>query len=232
MENIVDLHVHMSLSDRHGVCGEEEIRKLLADAVSSGVTDIVITPHVDAYQSAGSSDISQTIDFARSATPTISIHTGCEFLISRLDDVILAQKQVATIGNRYLQVEFLPDCRVSTACECLYELKLQGYKPIVVHPERIGALQKSPERAAELAQEGALLQGTLSALVGTHGARVKNALLELLRSGLIDCLASDFHGGDYARLVSESRQILTKLLTAEQVSKLTHDTPKAILGLQ
>ncbi len=226
---MIDLHIHMSLSDRHGVCGESEISRLLADAALSGVTEMVITPHADAYQGAASTDLDQTIALARSITPVIKVHAGCEFLIRKVADVLLAPRHAALTGDRYLQVEFLPDCRISTACECLYELKLQGYKPILVHPERISALHKSPNRAAELKQEGALLQGTLSAFVGNHGARVKNALLELLRSGHIDFLASDFHGGDYAQLISDSRVTLARLFKSEQVQRLLYDVPKIIL---
>jgi len=69
-----------------------------------------------------------------------------------------------------------------------------GLRPIVAHPERVGA-HPDPDRdlAQRLRDAGALLQIDRGGLLGEEGPAVAAEALRLLEAGLCDMLASDAH---------------------------------------
>ena len=113
-------------------------------------------------------------------------------------------------NTKHVLIEFLPDVRASFISECAHELKIRGFTPVIAHPERYPTWQRSLDQLEQLPASGALLQGTMSALLGVHGTRAHQALWDMLKSDLVACLASDFHGGNYADVVQESVSLLTK----------------------
>ncbi len=234
MRGFVDLHLHVSLTDHHGACGEAACQELMLAAEQLGVRALVITPHLDAYQQASvvQPDLEATLACCQAVTPNVVVGAGSEFLIRAPTDVLLPlQGKVLTLlGTRHLLIEFLPQTELDCIADCLYELKLRKFIPLIAHPERLLAISRQPERAKRLVDAGALLQGTLSSLVGNQGSRARDALLALLRQGYVHSLASDYHGGDYAKLVSQAQHVLERRLSLRLVEQLCIEHPSELVG--
>lgn len=234
MRGFVDLHLHVSLTDRHGACGEAACQDLMAAAEQLGVRALVVTPHMDAYQQAAvvQPDLEATLACCQSATPNVAIGAGSEFLIRAPTDVLLPVRgKIPTLlGTQYILIEFSPQTEIACITDCLYELKLRKFNPLIAHPERLLAISRHPDQAKLLLDSGALLQGTLSSLVGNQGSRARDALLALLRQGYVHSLASDFHGGNYAKLVSQAQHVLERRLSPRVVEQLCIERPGELAG--
>ena len=235
-DGMLDLHLHLSLTDPHGACGEAACRELLLAAQASNVSTLLITPHTDTYKPAADwqADHAATVSFCQRQAPHIAILSGSEFLIRHLEDVLLVQRGLVPTLNqtKAVLIEFLPDARSSLMLDAAHELRVLGYIPIVAHPERYETFQRSPEKARDLVASGAILQGTLSSVIGVHGSRVRQTLWTLLKSDLIACMASDFHGGDYAAHIQQGLAPLAKQLGQPAVQRLMSDAPARILAGQ
>lgn len=233
-EPFIDLHTHISLTDPHGVCGEAACQQVLLAAREVNVHTLAITPHSDIYLPASNwqPDLEQTVAACHRLAPEVQVLSGCEFLLRQLSDVLPVQRgQVPTINHsKYLLIEFLPDARSSFLEECVHELKIMGYIPVIAHPERYLSYQRSPEKLRNLISSGALLQGTLAALLGVHGSHARQTLLEMLKADLIHSLASDFHGGDYAQVIRDSVSLLTKQFGAAKPQAWLSANPARILA--
>ena len=69
-----------------------------------------------------------------------------------------------------------------------------GLRPVVAHPERMGAWREPDlDLARRLRDAGALLQVDRGGLLGEEGPAVAAEATRLLRAGLCDLLASDAH---------------------------------------
>ena len=76
----------------------------------------------------------------------------------------------------------------------IFELSLEGYRPILAHPERYNFLaDKSLKEYRKIKEQGALLQLNLFSLVGGYGPRAKAIAEDLIKEGLVDFVGSDLH---------------------------------------
>ena len=75
--------------------------------------------------------------------------------------------------------------------EIIYEIKVNGYIPVLAHPERY--LFLSLKEIVELKKVGCLLQANLLSLTNYYGIRVRKNLEKLIDQNLIDFVGSDIH---------------------------------------
>lgn len=230
--NFVDLHVHVSLFDPHGTCGEAACLEFLKSAEVLGVAALVLTPHIRPRRDNALviNHMEQTI--ARlSSVGKPALYPGSEFSIYSLEDILLLKQDlIPTINkSRYIAVEFEARAELSLMLDCIYELTLSGYEPILVHPERISALQERPRQASQLINEGAILQGTLVCLLNAHGNRARRALLNILSEGYVQLLASDYHQGSYTRLYRQSLSVLERHFGSADIEQLLSINPQRVL---
>lgn len=234
MRGFVDLHLHVSLTDHHGACGENACQALMAAAEQLSVSALIITPHVDAYQPVATvqADLETTLACCQAVTPNVLVGAGSEFLIRTPTDVLLPnQGAVLPLpGTNNILVEFLPQTDLGFIVDCIYELKLRKFTPLIAHPERLLAISRRPERAKSLLDAGALLQGTLTSLVGTHGAQVRDTLLVMLRHEHVHSLASDYHGGSYIKLLTQANEVLKRQLSPLAITQLLINNPTELIA--
>jgi protein-tyrosine phosphatase len=113
----------------------------------------------------------------------------------------------------------------------VFELREHGITPIIAHPERYRAIQQEPTRLATLLQLGALAQVTISSLLGVQGMSTKRSAEQLLKKGMITCLASDAHSLHLRPpQIAQGLQCARQFLGTEQVYLLTETQPAAILA--
>ena len=96
-------------------------------------------------------------------------------------------------GTKYLLIE-LPYHHVPRYAEkLLFDLQLNGYIPIIAHPERNLELMENPDLLYRLVKNGACAQLTCSSLAGRFGRSVKRLARRFLEANLIHFIASDAH---------------------------------------
>lgn len=204
-------------------------------ANASGVTDLVVTPHLfhpqfDTEMIDVDYEMNELQRALEAETILLRLHTGNEVRIN--GDVLseLNQGNVKTLGNsRYVLIEF-PHQTVPSYTEALFfELQVAGYVPIIAHPERNQQLLIEPERLYRFAAAGALSQVTTASVAGHFGRHTQEMALVFLRHRLSQLIASDAHNSSSrAFFWEEALAVLNKELGIKWTEDLLRNS-EAIL---
>lgn len=195
---MIDIHCHILPGIDDGAKTIDESLAMARAAVDEGVRTIVATPH---HQNGkyinDKEDIEQLVIELQNnideANIPLKILAGQE--VRLYGDLIedIKHKEIVTIGNKYVLVEF-PSNHVPRYTEKLfYDLQLEKKVPIIVHPERNTELMKNPDVLLNLVEKGALTQLTASSLVGAFGKNIQQFSRQLIEADLTHFIASDAH---------------------------------------
>ncbi|MBF0626220.1 MAG: capsular biosynthesis protein [Magnetococcales bacterium] len=132
--------------------------------------------------------------------------------------------------RRFLLLEF-PHPEIPPGA--LYQvelLRLAGYSPVIVHPERNGTIRKRPGALRPFVELGCRFQITAGSLCGEFGSSAQAAARALLERGWVDVIASDGHSF-YRRhpVLADGLREATRLVGETAARRLVIDTPRAIL---
>lgn len=191
---MVDLHAHLLpfIDDGSG-CVEDSFL-MLDDAVAQGVTDIVLTPHLnDTYYPTISQVKSAFKDFQATAIDKgykVNLYLGQEIYVGNGFEKVFSSNEFLTLnGTNFVLLEF-DYIEEYDIAECVYQLKRRGYEPIVAHFERYRYADLSV--ANEVKGVGGYIQINADSCFGGllgGGKKVKT----LFENNLVDFVASDAH---------------------------------------
>ena len=235
---MLDLHCHILPGIDDGPADMAESLRMARRAVLDGITAAVATPHTGngAYNNSLEivlTGIARLKESLKEAGIPLKLYPGAEVhLVARLSEKI-NRREIATINrSRYLLVE-LPGVLLLDSCKAeLFNLRLQGFVPIIAHPERQAHFQKNPESLGEMVEMGILAQVTAQSLLGDFGSKIQRCAEKMLKNRLATILASDAHGAENrAPVLAEAVNRATKLLGNRAEAKaLAGGTPRAIVA--
>lgn len=215
---MIDIHSHILYGIDDGAKTIDESLNILKKAYSSGVTDIVLTPHyiINSKYNCNNQDKLKLLNNIKKKMNEenidINLYLGNEVYVdSGISDLI--QKDISTLnGSRYMLIE-LPMNRKSTIIDdILYELSKNNIIPVIAHPERYTAYYKDYEFFYDLIEKGCLLQSNIGSLYGMYGIKAKRMIKGLLKRRMITLMGSDIHhetGDIYSKNIDKD---LLKLL--------------------
>lgn len=234
-----DLHSHLVPGVDDGASSIEEAMAALEAMRDEGVTAAVTTPHLDG---------SLTRDAARLAARLEEMDRGWEILVKaaaeRFPDFRLArgtevmldipapdlsEPRVRLAGTRFVLVEFPHMLVPPNSAGALFEIRMQGYVPVVAHPERYGGAGDSLAIFDEWVRTGALLQMNALALLGRYGEKASRTAWRLLERGHVSVIASDYHARGRIPL-REARAKLEERGGEELAELLMETNPAKVLG--
>jgi tyrosine-protein phosphatase YwqE len=100
-------------------------------------------------------------------------------LLTIKDNLVLVEFSFASIPYDYKQK--------------IFQIQLNGYKPILAHPERYIYLHAKPELYEELRELGCLFQINLLSLIGYYGKAIAQMANQLIKKKQIEFLGTDLH---------------------------------------
>ena len=100
--------------------------------------------------------------------------------------------------------------------EILYTLQIEGYKPILAHPERYRYMSK--EDYVKLKEKGVEFQLTYLSLTSYYGKNTQARALDLLDSGYYDFTGSDYHRT--STFVHYPRKLILNRKRTEELERL------------
>jgi len=204
---VADMHSHLIPGIDDGVQTIQESLDVIDQLLEAGYQKIITTPHImtDYYGNTGETVLSAFQQFL----PSLK-EKGYESLFEcaaeyYLDDNVyarVAQKEkLLTFGANHLLFETNVISEPLNLKEFIFALTLQGYKPILAHPERYQYM--SVEKAEDLRNRGVLLQINLLSLIGYYGPPIQKLAEKLIRQGLVDVLGTDCHSMEHAQLAAK-----------------------------
>lgn len=239
MPSFVDFHSHLMPAVDDGSAEVGQSLAALRQFAAQGATTCITTPHFDAsltkQPTALAARLAQLdaawaqLVAAHQGQPGLpALARGVELMLDE-PDPDLGDPRVRLAGGPFVLVEF-PAMQLPPNAEwALLNIRRQGYRPIVAHPERyrnhdarLTVLQRC--RAA-----GAHLQVNAGSLLGQHGDRARAVANALLQQGWVDYLASDHHArGEPA--TGRAAALLESRGAKAQVRRLIDENPTRLLA--
>jgi protein-tyrosine phosphatase len=195
---VIDLHCHVLPGIDDGPQTIEESLAMARVAAAAGTRVLVATPHVNhRYENRAARIEPLVAELNRVIAEeglALEVRPGAEIALlsaSGLDAEELLRLRLG--GGPWLLVE-PPTASVEADVEGLVMALLdQGHRVLLAHPERCPAFRRDPGTLASLVGEGVLASVTTASLRGHFGEEVARFALELLRSELVQNVASDAH---------------------------------------
>lgn len=202
--SLVDIHSHLVPGVDDGARNVQAVLSSVERMIEVGIRRLVTTPHIRGSLTvdpprleARLSEVSASFDEAAAALeerfPEVEYRRGHEVLLD-IPEVDLSDPRIRMAGTSFVLVEW-PRFHVPPGTpRVLAQMREQGYRPIVAHPERYMGVTDPLEIAEQWREAGARLQVNYGSLDGRYGADARVAAMRLLEGGVVDYMASDFHG--------------------------------------
>ncbi|MBY0013613.1 tyrosine-protein phosphatase [Paenibacillus typhae] len=232
---MIDIHSHILPFMDDGAADWEAALSMAQDAVQDGISTVVATPHhANGVYMNPAPAIGQAVELLneriRQAELPLLVLPGQEIRVygDLLND--LEQGELLTLANtRYILLE-MPSSRVPrTMEETCHELVIQGFVPVIAHPERNAEIASNPVKLERLIELGAVGQVTAQSLAGTFGSKLQKLSIDLCRRNAIHVIASDAHDNSHRPFgLSEAFKVLEKELGDVACDKIRQNSQKII----
>ena len=197
---MIDLHCHILPGVDDGAKTMEDSIAMAMAAADEGIHTIVATPH---HQNGRYTNEKETVlekikelneELQIKGVP-LQILPGQEIrihgeLIEELNEGISMG-----MGNttNYLFIE-LPSGHVPRfANQMLFDLQVEGYRPVIVHPERNREIMEDPSLLYDMVKKGIFTQVTAASVAGKFGKKIQTFSHQLIEANLTHFIASDAH---------------------------------------
>jgi len=205
-----DIHAHLIPGIDDGPKTIEESIAMIRGLYNLGYKKLYATPHVynEYYPNsrldilAGFEVLKRNVD---QANIDIEIYPAAEYFLDDSFMDLLHKNELLPIANKYLLVEDAFFERKDLIENYIFQIKVNGYRPILAHPERYLHIGKNKDRFRKLKEMGCLFQINQLSLVGYYGASVKRLAKYLLKEDYVDFIGTDIHN---IRQVGQLKKLL------------------------
>ncbi|MCX8020071.1 MAG: histidinol phosphatase [Chitinophagaceae bacterium] len=205
-----DMHSHLLPGIDDGAKDTETSLQLIKGLHQLGYTRLITTPHVlwDLYKNTPEI-IKHKLQIVREALEQnnipVEINAAAEyFLDDHVGDLLKRKEPLLAFGKNYVLVEFSLAFPQHNIKEILFEMQMQGYQPVIAHPERYIYLKQNKPFFDELKYNGCLFQLNLLSVTGYYGKTVTELSGYLLNKKYYDLLGTDLHHVRHLEMLQES----------------------------
>ncbi len=231
---MIDLHHHCLPCVDDGPGSMAEAVDLCKMAADEGIDTIVATPHVlrGRWRSRTRAEYASILDELRSKAGTPRrILLGSEYFFGHdMDEMLRNESILPLAGSRYVLVEFASHAIPPLVREPLYRAQLEGWTPLIAHPERNLVFRSNPEILASLLRIGVKTQVTTGSMTGDFGKEAEAASIDWLQRGWIHVMATDAHNTiKRPPRFQAARRRVVELAGEEIAQALFSENPKSIV---
>lgn len=193
---MVDIHSHVLPGLDDGPESLKESLQLLEQAIESGTTELVATPHANRRYKYDEQQVEVLLgELQARIGDRIRLYRGCDFQLDfeRLREACQKPQKYWIHGGPYLLIEvdhYLPPRAMR---EAILQLQDAGLYPVLTHPERNPFFIDHPGELRRLVELGCLVQVTAMSLIGGFGRRSQEFACWAIEEGLVHVVASDAH---------------------------------------
>ena len=208
-DGFVDIHSHILPEIDDGAKNVEESIYLIKEMEKLGFSKIIGTPHTypGLYNNTDESIKKSYKKISNKIPKKISLGYATEYL---LDNSIIKKsrdRKLLCIKSNYVLVEMSYISEPLGLYDIIFEIVVNGYRPILAHPERYLFYNKL-KSFIKLKKVGCLFQANLLSATDYYGSSVRKNLDMLLKSELLDFVGSDVHNTSH--LIAFEKKISCK----------------------
>ncbi|MFL6247195.1 MAG: tyrosine-protein phosphatase [Thermoanaerobaculia bacterium] len=232
---MIDIHHHCLPGVDDGPRELSEAVEMCAAAAEEGIEAIVATPHVlrGRWPSFSRRELeSRLVELRTRVGAAPRLYLGSEYFFSH-DMTELLRDSVAVhplAAGRYVLLELPANSVPPMFHQPLYRAQLEGWLPVIAHPERNSVFQANPDLLAALIGHGLRVQVTAGSLTGAFGSQARAAAETFLRRKLVHFVATDAHNMEKRPpRVREAMEALKAIAGEAVATALTDENPRAVI---
>lgn len=194
-----DMHSHLVPAIDDGAKDLETSIQLIKGLQELGYRKLITTPHVlwDLYQNTNEI-ILEKFDVLKKKLQEenieIDLQVAAEYYIDdHLGELLSQKKPLLGFKNNWVLVEFSLASAPFDLKEILFEMQLQGYVPVIAHPERYSYKAGQKNFFDELKDIGCLFQLNILSLTGHYGSDVTELANYICKKDYYDLIGTDLH---------------------------------------
>jgi tyrosine-protein phosphatase YwqE len=205
-----DIHSHLIPAIDDGVKTVQESVNIIKTLHKMGVNRIITTPHImlDTYKNS-SQTIIPGLEAVRSELDTqkipVKIEAAAEYYLDEgIMEKLEKEQPLMTFGDNYLLFETSYINENGYFKTAVFNMKAQGYKPILAHPERYSYVYGNFKKLEEMYELGVYFQLNTNSLSGYYDKNAQKTAHKLIDAQMIDFIGSDCHGMRHINALKES----------------------------
>jgi protein-tyrosine phosphatase len=232
---VIDIHHHCLPGVDDGPRELSEAAEMCAAAAAEGIEAIIATPHVlrGRWPSFSRRELEVRIaELREKVGETPRLFLGSEYFFSHdMADLLREGTSVHPLaGGKYVLLELPANSVPPMFNQPLYRAQLEGWLPIVAHPERNTVFQANPDLLAALIGHGLRVQITAGSLTGAFGSHARVAAEAFLHRKLVHFVATDAHNLEKRPPhIREAIDVLKSIAGEEVATALTVENPRAVI---
>ena len=220
-----DLHSHLIPGIDDGAPDIATSLQLIKGLADLGFKKLITTPHImqELYPNTRETILEKMEELnaeVKKQGMNIGIHAAAEyFLDDHFAELLEDKKPLLVISGNKVLVEFSFANPSFALKEILFDMQMQGYIPVLAHPERYLYLEKSKSFCDELKAAGCLFQLNLLSLGLYYGKEVQAFAQNLIKKGYYELIGTDLHHSRHLEALRDSKLIspLNKLLDSGRI---------------
>ena len=222
-DGFVDIHSHILPGIDDGAKNIDESLSLISEMKKIGYSKIFGTPHIyPGVYNNDYEDIKTSYDSLKSCLKDreMNLEYASEYM---LDDTLFRKiddKSLLTIKNNYVLVELGFISPPPNLDEIIFRLILNGYIPIIAHPERYLYFNNNFNKFYNLKKKGCRFQLNILSITGYYGNIVLEMSKKLIDNQIIDYVASDIHRNEH--ILEFDKKI--KINKSKEIEKIIEKT--------
>jgi tyrosine-protein phosphatase YwqE len=115
------------------------------------------------------------------------------FLDDDLKKLLTDKEPLLSFGDKLVLVEFSMASEPIDFKEFLFEMEMQGYQPVIAHPERYVYHERHKEFFEQLKSAGYFFQLNIMSLAGTYGKSVNELAKYFIKHQYYELAGTDLH---------------------------------------
>lgn len=218
-DDYVDIHSHLLPGIDDGAKDIEDTRNLINSLKQIGFSKFITTPHViSGIWDNTSNSIASKLEETKLLLNETKLKAAAEYMIdSFFFDRIKQDEKLLPLKENYVLIEMSYLNAPIQLYDIIFEIQIQGYKPILAHPERYLFYANNFDEFYKLKKSGCLFQLNLLSTTGYYGIGVTKIAQKLLDANLYDFVGSDVHHQKHikslsTKLILKNHQNLVPLL--------------------
>lgn len=189
----VDIHSHILPGIDDGAKNIDESLEMISEMKKMGFSKVIGTPHTypGLYDNTTDSIKNAFKKLENLRLKDIKLDYGTEYMLEKSIIDKSRGKKLLCLKDNFVLVEMSFISEPIGLFDIIYEMKVNGYTPVLAHPERYLFLSK--KKYIELKKRGCLFQANLLSTTDYYGAHIRKNLEKLLADNIIDFVGSDIH---------------------------------------
>ena len=204
-----DMHSHLIPGIDDGAPDLETALHLIKGLSELGYEKLITTPHImwDIHKNTregilqGYEILQEKI---REEKIDIKVNVAAEYFMDHYFKNLLEKKEpLLTLKDNLVLVEFSMANEPIDLREILFEMQLQGYQPVIAHPERYSYHERNQDFFETMKSSGYWFQLNLLSLAGVYGRSPQILARNFIKNNYYELVGTDLHNPLHLRMLNE-----------------------------